>query len=204
MGARADRLVRLPLPLDLPPDVGGARAAVPTVAFVGRLHPIKRVDRLIEAVALARRDVPELRLEVVGPGDRHGRELADLARRLGIAEAVRFHGFVSIDEKFRVLREAHVGALLSAGEGLPMGALETMACGTPVVLSEGCHLPEIDGVAGMVVSGEAADAAAALVRLFRDEACRLELGVGASGYAHQFRREVVMPQMVAVLEVLAK
>jgi glycosyltransferase involved in cell wall biosynthesis len=203
VGAPARTLVRLPLPLDLPVEQGDARAATPTIAFVGRLHPIKRIDILIEAVALARRDVPELRLEIVGPGERHGRELADHAQRLGISDAVRFHGFVSVDEKFRILREAHLGALLSAGEGLPMGALETMACGTPMVLSEGCHLPEIDGVAGMVVPGDARRAAAAIVALLSDEPRRAELGAGAEAFARAFQREVVMPQMVAAFAALA-
>ena len=203
VGARPDLLVRLPLPLDLPPEVDGERAATPTVAFVGRLHPIKGIDRLIEAIAIARRDVPGLRLEIVGPGERYERELATLAARLGIAEAVHFHGFVSVEEKFRVLREAHVGALLSAGEGLPMGALETMACGTPMVLSEGCHLPEVDGVGGVVVPGGPEGAAAAIVDLLSDEDRRARLGAGAATFARGFRHEQVVPEMVVALAAIA-
>jgi glycosyltransferase involved in cell wall biosynthesis len=202
-GGSADRLVRMPLPLELPDVPATDEAAQPTVAFVGRLHPIKRVDRLIEAVALARRDVPDLRLEIVGPGDRHGGELAALAARLGLGDAVAFRGYVTVEEKLRILARAHVSALLSASEGLPMAALEAMACATPVVLSEGCHLPEVHDRGGIVVPGGAQDAAAAIVELLRDAGLRQRLGAGAVAFAHDFRREVVMPQMIAMLEGLA-
>jgi glycosyltransferase involved in cell wall biosynthesis len=102
-----------------------------------------------------------------------------------------------------VLSAAHVSVLLSRSEGLPMAALEAMSCGTPVVLSEGCHLDEVEGRAGLVVSGTPQDAAAALVRLLSDHRLRARLGDGALAFAHDFRREIVMPQMIEVLERIA-
>lgn len=203
VGAAAERLLRLPLPLDLPSMHHHTEAEAPTVAYVGRLHPIKRIDRLIEAVAIARHEIPGLRLDIVGPGERHERELRDLARRLGVADAVRFRGFVPVQEKLDVLARAHVAALLSASEGLPMAALEAMACGTPVVLSAGCHLAEVHGRGGIVVPGGAQDAAAAIVELLRDHARRATLASGARAFARDFRRDVVMPRMIAALDALA-
>ena len=202
-GAQADRLLELPLPLDLPAPVSVPRASEPTIAFVGRLHAIKRVDALIEAVALARERVPALRLDVVGPGERLQRELTGLAARLGVADAVTFHGFVPAEEKLRILRSAHAGVLLSAGAGLPMAALETMACGTPMVLSTGCHMPDADGRAAIVVDGSPQAAADAIVLLVSDPELRERLGTGAAAFAQDFRREVVMPRMVAAFEELA-
>lgn len=203
VGADPARLVRLPLPLELPELQGVPLQARPTVAYVGRLHEIKGIDRLIRAVALVRETVPDVRLVIVGPGERYQRMLERLAAELGVAEAVEFRGFVAAEEKFRVLESAHVSALLSRSEGLPMAALEAMATGTPVVLSEGCHLPEVDGVAGTVVAGQPADTAAALLALLRDPDRRAALGEAARRFAHEFRREVVMPRMLAMLEDLA-
>lgn len=202
-GARPERLLALPLPLDLPRLGGEPKSSRPTVAFVGRLHPIKRIDVLLRAMALARQQVPDVRLEIVGPGDRHARELERLAHTLELDEAVRFHGFVSIEEKLRILAGAHVSALLSASEGLPIAALEAMACGTPVVLSEGCHLPEVDDVAGIVVPGSAEEVAGALVALLGDDARRARLSTGAIAFAAEFRRELVMPRMIGAFERLA-
>lgn len=203
VGADECKLVRLPLPLELPEPPAVAPATQPTVAYVGRLHPIKGVDRLIAAVALARREVPGLRLEIAGPGEAHQRDLERVAAAAGVAEAVRFHGFVSVEEKFRLLTSAQVFSLLSDAEGLPMASLEAMACGTPVVLSEGCHVPEVHGLGGLVTDGAPVPTAVALVRLLHDDAERERLGAGACEFAMRFRREVVMPEMVALFERLA-
>ncbi len=203
VGADPARLVRLPLPLELPELRGVPLEPRPTVAYVGRLHEIKGIDRLIRAVALVRESVPDVRLVVVGPGERYQRTLEQLAAQVGMRRRRDFRGFVPAEEKFRVLESAHASALLSRSEGLPMAALEAMATGTPVVLSEGCHLPEVDGIAGAVVPGQPADTAAALLALLRDDARRAALGDGARRFARDFRREVVMPRMLAMLEELA-
>jgi glycosyltransferase involved in cell wall biosynthesis len=204
VGADPAKLVRLPLPLELPDRADGMPQPPPTIAYVGRLHAIKGIDRLIGALPMVRERVPDARLVIVGPGERHQRELEGLARRLGVETAVSFLGFVPAEEKFRILREAHVFALLSAGEGLPMAALEAMACGTPVVLSQGCHMPEIHDRGGLVVPGGSPDAADALAALLGDDERRRRLSEGARGFAHEFRREVVMPQMLDLLERVSR
>ena len=203
VGGRAKQLAKLPLPLELPEAIDVPRAAEPTVTYVGRLHAIKGVDVLVDAVALARKEVPGLRLVLVGPGERYGRGIRAQAQRLGIADAVELTGYVSVEEKIRRLAEAHVSALLSWSEGLPMSALEAMACGTPVVLSHGCHLPEVHGRAGLVVDREPAEAAQALVTLLRDDALRERFGVGGREFAAGFRRETVMPQLLQLLADVA-
>lgn len=202
-GGSREQLVAMPLPLELPMKSQGPQASRPTIAFVGRLHPIKGIDVLIEAVGVVRREVPDVRLEIVGPGDRYRRTLEQLVARLRLEDTVRFRGFVEASQKIAVLGDAHVSALLSKSEGLPMSALEAMACGTPVVLSHGCHLDEVDGKAGIAVPGRAEDAAGAIARLLSDDAMRLRLGTGAREFAHRFRREIVMPQMIATLEQIS-
>jgi glycosyltransferase involved in cell wall biosynthesis len=203
-GGSSERLIQMPLPLELPAGGDAGTAADPTVAFVGRLHPIKRIDVLIRAFSIVWHKVPRAHLDVVGPGDRYRQQLQALAGQLDIAEAVSFHGFVDNDEKLRVLRRAHVSALLSRSEGLPIAPLEAMACGTPVVLSRGCHLDEANGVAGLVVEDGPDAAAAALVQVLLDAELRGRLAAGATAFAAQFRREQVAPQMIRTLELVAR
>jgi glycosyltransferase involved in cell wall biosynthesis len=201
VGAPPERLVELPPPLELPAGPPAARGqGPPTVVFLGRLDPIKGVDLLLEAVALARRELPELRLELVGPGNGERRRLEAQAARLGLEGVATFRGMFTGEEKLRALSAADLFCLLSRSEGLPVAALEAMACGTPVVLSEGCHLPEVDGRAGVVVTGEPAAAAAALTDLMRDGERRSRLGAGALAFAEHFRAERVN---AATLDVLA-
>jgi glycosyltransferase involved in cell wall biosynthesis len=202
-GAPAERLEGIGLPLDLPPADGSPRAAAPTLTFVGRLDPIKGVDRLLQATAIARREIPELRLELIGPGDGHRRSLEALAGQLGLGDAAVFRGFVPSEEKIAALRRAHASCLLSRSEGLPLAALEAMACATPVVLSRGCHLGEVDGRGGVVVSGEPEDTAAAIVALLRDDERRSRLSEGAREFAAQYERATVMGRMTALFERLA-
>jgi glycosyltransferase involved in cell wall biosynthesis len=203
-GVPTAKVVEMPLPLELPVPHGTQQAAEPTACYVGRLHEIKGVDRLIEAVAIARRELPALRLEIVGPGERYGARLQQQARRLGLDDAVRFHGFVGLEERTRHLERSHVFCLLSRSEGLPMAALEAMSCRTPVLLSHGCHLDEIDGVAGTVVEGSPQATAQALVELLRDPERRARLAEGAAEFSARYRRERVMPRMIEMLEGLAR
>jgi glycosyltransferase involved in cell wall biosynthesis len=202
-GAPEGSLVRLPLPLELPPALGEPRAQTPTLAYVGRLDPIKGLDVLLRAVAIAREQIPGLRLELAGPGEAYRATLERLASELGIADAVSFLGFISPEEKVRLLERAHAFCLLSRSEGLPVAALEAMACGTPVLVSPGCHLPEVDRLAGRVVERDPAAVAAAIEEVLADDGVREAMGARARAFADQFRHEVAMPHIVAAFEAIA-
>jgi glycosyltransferase involved in cell wall biosynthesis len=200
-GADPARLHDLPPPLELPGD-GDGRAAVPTVLYLGQLHRIKRIDVLIEAFARVHQALPDARLKVAGPPSSHGEELRRQADRLGLGDSVEFTGLLTEEEKARELADAHVFALLSASEGLPVTPLEALSCGTPVVLSPGCGLPQIDGVAGIVCDGTATGAAEAISSLLNDPASARRLGEAGRGFAGDYRRDAVVPRLLELLERL--
>ena len=153
---------------------------------------------LLEAFARVREALPEARLEVIGAPSKHGEELRALA-----GEGVTFRGLIPEEDKGRALASAQVFALLSASEGLPITVLEALACGTPVVLSPGCGLPQVDGVAGIVTDGSAGEAADALLALLRDPARARKLGEAGREFAAAYRRETVVPELVSLLERVA-
>jgi glycosyltransferase involved in cell wall biosynthesis len=202
-GAESARLHSMPPPIDLPNPGEVPRADVPTIVYLGQLHPIKRIDVLIDAFARVRAEVPDARLEVIGASSSHGDALREQVVRLGLSDSVTFRGLVSEEEKVRALASAHVFALLSASEGLPLTPLEALACGTPVVLSPGCGLPQVDGVAGIVCDGSAASAAEALLTLLRDPVRAKAFGEAGPTFAAAYRREKVVPELVALLERVA-
>jgi len=202
-GADSARLHSMPPPLDLPDPGELPRAEVPTILYLGQLHPIKRIDVLIDAFARVRAEVLDARLEVIGAPSSHGKALREQVVRLGLSDWVAFRGLVSEDEKVSALASAHVLALLSASEGLPLTPLEALACGTPVVLSPGCGLPQVDGIAGIVCDGNVAGAAEALLTLLRHPARAQALGEAGRTFAAAYRREKVVPQLVALLEHVA-
>jgi glycosyltransferase involved in cell wall biosynthesis len=202
-GAEESRLHPMPPPLDLPEPDETPRAEVPTVLYLGQLHPIKRIDVLIDAFARVHGELRDARLEVIGAPSSHGEALREQAARLGLGDSVAFRGLIPEGEKAGALGSAHVFALLSASEGLPITPLEALACGTPVVLSPGCGLPQVDGVGGIVCDGTAADAADALLALLRDPERARQLGKAGRRLAAGYRREKVVPELVALLERVA-
>jgi glycosyltransferase involved in cell wall biosynthesis len=197
-GADSARLYPIPPSLDISSPDNIPRSTEPSVVYLGRLHPIKRIDVLLDAFARVRAELPEARLDVIGGPTAHGEEL-----RASAGEGVSFRGLIPEEEKSRALASAHVFALLSASEGLPVAPLEALACGTPVVLSPGCGLPEVDGVAGIVCDGSAEGAAESLLALLRDPERARRLGEAGKTFAAAYRPETVVPELVAVLERVA-
>lgn len=139
---------------------GGARpyeGAQPRLLCVGRLIPIKGHLVLLRALAQARARVPDVILDVAGRGPLEP-ALRSYARELGLADAVRFLGFVSPVE--RAIEEAAIVVVPSIGEGFGMVALEAMERSRPVIASAVGGLSEIvaDSETGVVVPPGDADA----------------------------------------------
>jgi glycosyltransferase involved in cell wall biosynthesis len=114
----------------------GEAASLTELVYTGRLVSIKNVAMALRAVALARRTFPGLRLTIVGDGpDR--RPLEELAKELGIVDAVRFQGAVPHEEVIRILQASHVFLFPSLKEGGTWSLMEAMAMGLPVVCLDG-------------------------------------------------------------------
>ena len=124
------------------------------VLFVGRLDPLKGVDILLRAVAqLERADTT--RTVIVG-GDQADAEMARLralCSELGIAERVSFLGRMAQQELPLYYSAADVSVIPSYYESFGLVALESMACGTPVIASRVGGLPTIvkDGLNGYLI-----------------------------------------------------
>ncbi|MBM4119244.1 glycosyltransferase family 4 protein [bacterium] len=144
------------------------------LACVASLYPVKNHEGLLAACALLAARGQTFRLDLVGK-DEGGRraQLEAQARRLGILEAVRFHGSVDHGEVARFLAEADLFVLASHSEGIPVSMMEAMAVGLPVVGPRVTGLPELveDGVSGLLADPARPDAfAAAIARLLDDPA----------------------------------
>ncbi len=150
--------------------------AEPRLLCVGRLIPIKGHLVLLRALAQARARVPGLVLDVAGRGPLEP-ALKAYAKELGVADAVRFLGFVSPVQT--AIENAAIVVVPSLGEGFGMVALEAMERERPVIASSVGGLPEIvaDGVTGLVVPSADAEALAdAIVALADDLTRAAEMG----------------------------
>lgn len=172
----------------LEPGDPGERFDEPTLLYLGRLKRYKRVDLPIRAVAELRRQGVAVRLVVAGTGD-HGQVLQELARELGVEDAVEFRGFVPEEEKVRLFRRSWVHVLTSPKEGWGITNLEAAACGTPTVASDSPGLRDsvVDGETGFLVPHGDVDALARRIEeLIREAELRGRLGRQAREFAQRF------------------
>jgi glycosyltransferase involved in cell wall biosynthesis len=117
------------------PAPQGRRSTAPSFLYVGRLKRYKGISLAIEALAVARRQRPDLRLDIAGTGN-YRRELERLVTRLELDKAVTFHGFVSEERKIDLMRWAWANVFPSPKEGWGITVIEAAACGTPSLASE--------------------------------------------------------------------
>jgi len=142
----------------------------PVVLTVGRIHPQKNLEGLIEGAALALRQ-RALRLIILGSGEAGRIEaLKQRAQELGIGDAVLFAG--ETDNVFAWLARADLFALVSQWEGSSTALLEALAVGTPILASrqagDAVHVLG-DGRFGALVDAEnPASIAAGIVRQLDD------------------------------------
>ena len=139
------------------------------VVYAGRHVREKRVSALVRGFALARRDRPELRLELYGDGPERPR-LEALVGQEQLEESVRVLGKRPEDEVARAFARAACVATASEREGYGLVVVEAAARGTPSVVVAGpenaaTELVE-DGINGAVASSaDPADLAAAILRV---------------------------------------
>lgn len=134
----------VPNGVTLRPPQGGRRHPE-RVLFLGRLHPVKAVDRLLQAMSILGRSQSKLELLVAGPDD--SGEKARLVRLLSGLEprpAVTFLGPVGEEEKTRLLATAGALVLPSHTENFGLVVVEALAQGTPVVASRNTPWAELE------------------------------------------------------------
>jgi glycosyltransferase involved in cell wall biosynthesis len=147
---------------------------------VSRLVAAKRLDRFLEAVSIARRQVTDLRALVIGDGPERA-FLEGRARELQLLpDTVTFLG--QRHDIPELLRQAHVAVVSSDHEGFPNVVLEAMAARLPVVTTPAGDAATIveDGTTGFVVPfDDTAAMADRIVRLAQQNELRVRMGAAA-------------------------
>ncbi len=171
------------------------RTAEPSLLYLGRLKRYKRIELLLDALEA----VPEATLEVAGEGD-HRKALEAEIQARGLGERVHMHGFVSEDEKRRLLQSSWVNLVASSAEGWCLTAMEAAACATPTAALAVGGLPEAieeerTGLLAMDSNGLAEQTR----RLVRDGELRRELGQAARERSREFTWDRTARENLALL-----
>jgi L-malate glycosyltransferase len=156
-------------------DVAAARQAATThpptavgeaqlhIGFLGRLVPVKQVDKMLKMMHLLESAQPgRWALHIAGDGPLRG-QLQGLAVELGLEQSVKFHGF--LPNPLPLLAQMDLFLFASAHEGMPMTALEALALGVPIVsppIGSLVRLIEESGTGAVARSAEPGDLADAV------------------------------------------
>lgn len=130
----------IPNGIDIPPEVPPLGANEPSsrrVLFLGRVHPKKGVDTLLQAWSRLQPRFPDWSLDIVGPDNiGHMDKMKQLSLDLGL-QRVTFHGPLYGPKKLEAYRQADLYVLPTHSENFGLTVAEALAAGTPAVVTKG-------------------------------------------------------------------
>jgi glycosyltransferase involved in cell wall biosynthesis len=181
----------------------------PYVLYAATLHPRKNLAALRSAIAtITTSGLPHV-LAIAG---HHAPDRAD-SSELERAAAAEIPGAPGRVVRIGAASDAELAALMAGAaafclpslyEGFGLTALEAMACGAPVVVSDRGALPEVVGEAGLVVAPSAPAIAAALERVLSDDACAARMRQSGIERAREFTWSRTAAGWLAVLRAVAE
>lgn len=158
------------------------------VGLVARIQKRRRFDVLLEAIDHARRELPDLRVLLIGRGTHMKSVAVDPIRKLGLGETVLLPGYQTGDDFVRTVGTLDAKIYMVPGtDGSCRAVREALAMGVPVVAPRLGPLPELIGrdERGLLFDGDAADLARALVQLGRDRDACAAMGARARSFARE-------------------
>jgi len=159
------------------------------VVFAGSFYPWHGIEDLLVAFALARTEVPDLRLTLIGDGATRTDATAQ-AGSLGVAPATTFTGWLSRNDLYQRLEQSHIGVAPYRDTGKsyfePVKILDYQMAGLPIIASSVGHIPQmvVDGKDGVLIPPQDIEAlATAMVKLAGNPDLRRSLGAAARARA---------------------
>lgn len=173
----------------------------PYIIAVGTLQKRKNHVTLIRALQHLHRQGIEIDLVVSGAKGWYYDEIFKLVEELGVQDFVHFIGYADYADLPALYSGAVAGALVSLYEGFGLPVLESLACGTPLVLARNSSLPEVGGDACLYIDDPLdVDAAATMLRILITQPEQREALVAkAPQHLQQFSWEKTAQQTIDVL-----
>lgn len=178
--------------------------------YIGTIQPRKNLIKLMEAFAKISKDSPDLKLVIVGKTTGVGRqawmfeETLKKPQELGIKDKVVFTGFAPTEDLPYLLSGAEVFILPSLWEGFGIPVAESMACGTPVIVSNISSLPEVAGKAGILIDPNSTDQIEQAIRaIIFDKKIRAEKSKAAIGQVAKFSWDKMAKAVLKVFQEVA-
>ncbi|GAB3545442.1 glycosyltransferase [Spirosoma fluminis] len=133
----------------------GLSLSMPTLLYLGRIHPKKGLHLLLEAILHLPNNKRNFILVVAGEfsDNNYKTKIENIIYNNQLQTIVKFSGLVTGHDKDKHFAAADMFILPSQSEGLPNAALEAMACGLPVILTKECNMSELANYgAGIIIN----------------------------------------------------
>jgi glycosyltransferase involved in cell wall biosynthesis len=165
---------------------------------VAGLNKVKDQETLLRAVKEVARVCPNVVLDCIGVDVLNGRAQA-LAQDLGIAEIVRFHGVLTIDEILPFYLKAHLFVQSSLHESMGAAVLEAAAAGVPLVGTNVGILAEMapQSAVGVPINDPGA-LGKAILELLEDSQRREALALAAQSFARTYNADWTASQFEGI------
>jgi glycosyltransferase involved in cell wall biosynthesis len=150
----------------------------PRLLFLGRLHPKKRPDLVIEAAAKLQKEGRPCLVILAGPGEpAYVAQLRQIAVERGLNGLVVFTGMVNGPVKVSLLQVADAFVLPTSQENFGIALVESMAAGTPVITTRGVDIwKELQSAGAIIVEQDSTAIASAIRSLITDRPKAVCLG----------------------------
>jgi len=193
----------IPLPeVPLPAE----KAKKPTVLYMGRVVPSKRVMDIVKSIHLVSKQVADVQLWIAGSTTpTYLARLERMIRKYQIEKQVFFLGKISFEERQMLMKQAHLLVMASVREGWGLVVIEANAMGTPAVVYKVPGLVDSvqDGKTGLVCQQNTVqNLADQVTRVLIDHTLREKLAEGALEWSRQFTWETNAVNFLNVLETL--
>lgn len=191
-------------PVVCPTKIQDSVRGVPIILSLGRLGERKGTYDILAAIPLVLKKFPNAEFWLGGDGEID--KVQSILSDKSWIDRVRILGWVSAQEKERVLQEATIFLLPSYNEGLPLAILEAMAYGLPVISTPVGGIPEavLDNETGFLVQpGNSGDIAEKIELLLSNSELCQKVGFNARRYVmEKFEVNVILQQLVSIYESL--
>ncbi len=175
----------------------------PRILWMRAFHPIYNPQMAIHAFARVKQTHPNASMVMAGEEKGLGQECQALAESLGVANSVRFAGFLNMEAKTREGDAADIYLNTNRIDNMPVSVVEAAAMGMPVVATAVGGVPYLlqNEETGLLVPDEDADsAAAAICRLLDDPNLAERLSVNGRALAEQSSWERIRPMWLDLIE----
>ena len=179
------------------------------LVFVGRFAAIKRVGDIVKAVSLLTKSGMKLEVALIGDGPVRGL-LEKEIENLDLRDSFHVKGFLSEDQKYRILADSKIFILPSEREGFSLATLEAMAMGCVPIVSQP-HFREVFGVSDFVKDqfngiyyniGNISELVNSIISLFKSPNRMIDMSTQAKETAKLYSNEIMKEKLLKTVGTL--